>query len=556
MKRSIAFVLSWILILLPSLTLLSGCGGEKDAYKITFSVNGEKTVVKVPAGEIPEYPGETSWETSEHFYKITGWDKEFSPATKNVTYTATVGEYGLTLYEVLFNLPTGLVTVQTHEGEIPTPPKGYEIDDTKADWIGTFKEWSPELEAPTPENTKNGTEKMTYKPIYTLSPRYTATLLQAKDGAKGVLTMTYDDGLYETAVWVNEQNKRYGVKGSCMMVPDWGQGNPDFTYNGGSVEKWTALFAEGTLEPESHSMSHEGIGILANENNATHWQNYMYNNYQENYDYQLVQAKEAIQAAFPGSPVLCFAPSNNTLSTVSWASDGNGNLVKNANNEFYLVQDGGALKVAQETYYAIRQGFRGVQPLNPTPNAEQGGWYNLAMRGFKDHSGNDKLVQGKKWIDDAVKNSTWLIIMCHGIRADGGDIKQSLAEQFFAYAGEYIRSGELWAATFGEATKYIRERQNTTVSERYDESNKTVYVDMKINRKTEDGKVLTESIFNYPLTVEVRVPSNWKKVSYVGQGGKMQTAAVYSRNGCYYAMVNLIPGADGATVTTAIRPLS
>ena len=78
MKRSLALFLSFVMILFSCLTLLSGCG-EKDAYKITFSIDGKKTVVEVPRGETPVCPEELlSWETSEHFYKVTGWDKESS----------------------------------------------------------------------------------------------------------------------------------------------------------------------------------------------------------------------------------------------------------------------------------------------------------------------------------------------------------------------------------------------------------------------------------------------------------------------------------------------
>ena len=68
---------------------------------------------------------------------------------------------------------------------------------------------------------------------------------------------------------------------------------------------------------------------------------------------------------------------------------------------------------------------------------------------------------------------------------------------------------------------------------------------------TEDGKTLTESVFNYPLTVEVRVPADWQTVAY-RSGGKSLTASVYTREGASYAMVNLVPGADGANTITAI----
>ena len=613
MKRIFSCLLSAVMILLPALLLFSACGDEAEPseYVVTFSVNGQETKVTVPAGETPEYTGETSWETDEHYYKITGWDKEFAPATENVTYTATVGEYGLTTYTVRFNMKTGIVNVAVHEGETPTPPAGYETDLTRVDKIGSFERWDPELVAPTAENMADKSFVI-YTPVYKYATRYytvtfvvgnlrrevkvagktvpkcpidpsaqyanditvrfsgwdkeivavtedttytavfesAAQILAAKNGAKGILTMTYDDGRYNTAVWVNEENKKYGLNGSIMIVPNWNKNNPDFTFESGSIDKWKALFSQGTLEPQSHSMSHENTGILADETGDQGvWDLRKYNNYQENYDYELVQSKAAIRKAFPGSDVICFAPSNNTLSHVSWASDGNGHLLKNASDQYYLVQDGGATKVAEATYYAIRKGNRGVQSLNPTLNNEPGGWYNLRIRAFKDHDGDDKLVQGKQWLDDTVKDGNWLIVMCHAIGVGGGDIKQSLADQFFAYAGNYVKSGDLWCATFGDATKYIRERQNTTVKERYE--NDTVYVDMKINRTAGDGKFLAATVFNYPLTVEVRVPSTWSRVSYA-DGGNTQTATVYTRDGASYAMVNLTPGAGGATVTTAI----
>ena len=617
MKRILSCLLSFVMILLPLALLLSSCGGEEveettaepTEYTVTFSVNGNETKVTVPVGETPAYTGETTWETSEHFYKITGWEPELAPVTSDATYTAVVGEYGLTTYSVRYNLKTGIVNTEVHEGEMPTPPIGYESDLTQVQVVGTFDHWSPELVAPTAENME-GKSFVMYSPVYTYSTRYytvtfvvngtehkvqaagntvpkcpvnpadddtmttrfagwdkeitavteentiytavyesTAQVLAAKDGANGIFTMTYDDGKYNTAVWVNQENLKYGLNGSCMMVPNWGKSNPDFTFDDGSIDKWKALFRQGTLEPESHSMSHETIGILANEN-SSHWENWKYNCYQENYDYQLVQSKAAIRKAFPGSDVLCFAPSNNTLSTISWASDGNGHLLKNASGDYYTVNDGGALKVAQKTYYAIRQGSRGVQSLDPTLDAEPGGWYNLRIRAFKDHSGDDKLVQGKQWLDETVRNGNWLIVMCHGITKTGGDINQTLADQFFAYAGNYVKDGKIWAATFGDATKYIRERQNTVVSERYEDG--TVYVDMKINRTTGDGKYLAATVFNYPLTVEVRVPADWRAVSYV-DGDKTATATVYTRDGASYAMVNLTPGADGAVVSTAIN---
>ena len=595
------------MILLPCLTLLSGCG-HRDCYEITFSVDGTETKVMVKAKAIPEYTGKTEWETSEHYYKITGWDKEFAPATENVTYTAIVGEYGLTTYTVRFALPSGIINVEVHDGEMPTPPAGYETDLTRVDKIGSFERWDPELVAPTAENMADKSFVI-YTPVYKYATRYytvtfvvgnlrrevkvagktvpkcpidpsaqyanditvrfsgwdkeivavtedttytavfgsSAAILAAKDGAKGILTMTYDDGIYSTGIWVNQMNKKYGLKGSFMLVPNWSNSHPGFTYAAGSVAKWKALFAEGTLEAESHSMTHTMLPFNSFWDDET-----KLSCYQENYQYELVQARAAIQEAFD-TPCLCYAPANNTLSVKSLKSDGNGNLVKNAAGSYIEVNDGGAEKVASQTYYAIRRGNRTtVQSLDPAMGTNVGAWHNLAIKAFKDSDSKEMSVR-KGWIDSAVQNGTWLIIMCHGIKGNGasdaGDLTTTEAEEFYAHASTYVKSGELWAPTFGEATKYIRERQNATVSERI--QGNSVYVDMTINRTAKDGKYLDASIFNYPLTVEVRVPENWHTVSY-RVNSKTATVATYVRDGATYAMVNLIPGADGATVTTAI----
>jgi len=524
---------------------------DDGVYTITFSIDGNETSYEVPRGETPVCPEDLlSWETAENYCKVTGWDKEIVPAECDATYTATVGRYGLTVYDVLFILQTGVVKAPTHEGEIPTPPKGYEIDDTQKYKIGSFKQWNRELTAPTAQNTENGKKKMSYTAIYTYEPRYVADVLPAKDGARGVLTMTYDFGVLGIANWVNARNKEYGTKGSFMMIPNWGGDKPDFD---GNASKWAAIFADGTLEPESHSMTHSRV--LPSERWSSYEESKL-NNLRENYDVELVQSKAVIEAAFPGHAVLCFAPSNNTLSTYSFRSDGNGNPVYDESGVPIVVEDGGAFKVAKDTYFAIRQGSRGMQSLDPAAGDGAGGWYDLYMRSFKSiEDPDEKLTQSKSWLDEAARDGRWLIMLCRGVDGltSGGDVSTDVLDGFLAHASGYVESGKLWAATFGEATRYIRERQNTTVSARFE--NGAVLVDMTINRTTKDDKYLTESVFNYPLTVDVRVPDEWKTVRYTVDGVE-STAAVYQHDGASFAMVNLTPGADGVTVTTEISGIA
>ena len=85
MKRSISLFLT-LAMLFSFCSLFASCGGNEgegttaetgeettaettvpSSYDVTFSVGGVETIVTVAPGETPVYPGEASWETSEHY---------------------------------------------------------------------------------------------------------------------------------------------------------------------------------------------------------------------------------------------------------------------------------------------------------------------------------------------------------------------------------------------------------------------------------------------------------------------------------------------------------
>ena len=593
MKTSRIFLLICI-VLLPALLLLSACGGDKTEataddgiYTVTFSVNGTETTVEVPAGEIPEYTGELEWETDEHFYKITGWDKEIVPADADTTYTAIVGEYGLTLYTVRFIMPGGIVNVSTHEGELPTPPAGYETDLTKTDKIGAFDHWSPELIAPTEENTADG-KAIVYSPVYNYSTRYytvkfvigeneyevrTAAnsvpecpadptdlddaankfagwdkeikavtgditytafyggtmgveITPAKDGAKAILTMTYDRNTTNPSEseWVLRMHDTYGIRGTNMLIV----GRLDSTMTAG----WKQNFARGTLDAGSLGMKHESARIETT--------NAIYRN-------EIVDSKYLIERLFPDQNAICFGSPYAQLRDFSYAENPDGTPDKTQK-----INDGGSKKIARETYYAVRNGVNGLNTLDPGCTDEAGGWYNLKVQWtLKSQTSAQRLG----WIDDAVKSKGWLLILAHSFSDSPSDetytIPKTEAEAFFARASTYVQSGELWSATFVEATKYLREKQSATAYRRMEDG--VLYVGLKLDRVTPDGKPLDENVFNYPLTVKAKVPAAWNTVSYE-QNGKTVTASVKTDpdTNQKYILINIVPGGDGAVSSVAV----
>ena len=354
---------------------------------------------------------------------------------------------------------------------------------------------------------------------------YTAEFMQAYNGAKGIMSMTFDDGDISTNEWLNTMFEKYDLYGSTMAIV---QGNYE-SNNGGTyimdqtkVDRWKTIFGKGRLEPESHTYTHM---VLPNDNWASHNNGQgLENNTPENYQQELAVSKQLIKD-YLGYDVVCLAPSNNTLSD-------------------------GAMEVVKKNYYAVRQGDRiqgtKVQSLDPTPGSHvSGGWFNLWMLAFYDGEHQGVNVTIPNAVDYVSKNGGWIVTMCHGIRETSGDATYAEAEALFQKLSEYQKAGTVWVTTFGRATKYIRERQNSTISYSYALDGATLEVVMA--DKTADNLPLPESIFNHPLTVKIQVKNGVKQVSYPLNGVE-HSADTFEENGKTYAYVNVVPNSGKITV--------
>ena len=82
--------------------------------------------------------------------------------------------------------------------------------------------------------------------------------------------------------------------------------------------------------------------------------------------------------------------------------------------------------------------------------------------------------------------------------------------------------------------------------------NGILYVGVKINRTTEDGKTMEENVFNYPLTVKARVPAAWNAVTYELNGETLTAVCYTDTDGQRCVNVNVVPGGDGAVSSVAV----
>ena len=136
----------------------------------------------------------------------------------------------------------------------------------------------------------------------------------------------------------------------------------------------------------------------------------------------------------------------------------------------------------------------------------------------------------KSWIDTLlVHDNVWLVLTFHGVDGVGWEAKphQELKEFF-----SYIKQSEenIWVATFGEATRYMRERMSasTNVETRGDK----VQVSL--------AHTLDPEQYDVALTLKTYVDPSWEKV-HVKQGELSEDVTVLNDSRGAYVLYDAIP---------------
>ncbi len=145
----------------------------------------------------------------------------------------------------------------------------------------------------------------------------------------------------------------------------------------------------------------------------------------------------------------------------------------------------------------------------------------------------------KSWVDTAAtKNNTWLVLVFHGIDGLGYEaLPHTLLDEYFQYIKS--REDQLWVATFGDVTKYMREREHAQVSS-----------------ETKNGKIiltlrhsLDKSMYNIPLTLKTYIPSGWKSVN-IKQGKHNKHACIASDEQGSYVLYQVYPNVSATTLAS------
>ena len=152
----------------------------------------------------------------------------------------------------------------------------------------------------------------------------------------------------------------------------------------------------------------------------------------------------------------------------------------------------------------------------------------------------------KSWVDTLfAHDNIWLVLVFHGVDDLGWQPRTSHdLETYFGYVKE--REDHLWIATFGDVSRYMRQRMNAEVSS--SKEDEKIVVDLI---QTLDRDVYRESAsFDLELTLKTCVPGEWNTVTVV-QGEVTQNVQSNSDESGRFVMYQATPNAEPVELTPA-----
>jgi peptidoglycan/xylan/chitin deacetylase (PgdA/CDA1 family) len=141
----------------------------------------------------------------------------------------------------------------------------------------------------------------------------------------------------------------------------------------------------------------------------------------------------------------------------------------------------------------------------------------------------------KSWVDTAYNsNDMWLVLVFHGVDSLGYEaLTHQMLDEYFQYIKG--KQDKLWVATFGDATRYMREREAAKVNS----DQKGAKINVTLTHS------LDKSMYYLPLTLKTYVPASWKKAK-IQQGKHTHSATVEKDDKGSYVLYRAEP--NGAAI--------
>lgn len=314
-----------------------------------------------------------------------------------------------------------------------------------------------------------------------------ATIIcELKDNKKAAYSFTTDDGIYNAIQYYNEDFRRLHLKGSMALI----------TANlAGKEDNFRQIVNEGYFDVTNHSMSHIKLGEIKDSLIM---------------ETEINKSQLLLKSIFKDQDVITMA--NPYVNNSSFADS-----------------------IIKQNHYAARNGKTGFNSLSPTENE----WFRLNFISTYNYNTSqpDTYQNLNSSLNAAMDQKKWLIILAHGIGSDRNSIPKFDITTHFEYVASKLDS--VWCGTINEVTKYIREKQHAALNIKGSKSTKIVI------ELTHD---LNKQIFNFPLTLKTKVPSDWI-ITTVVQKGITNNIKTKFENGAQYVYYEVVPNLGNIKLT-------
>ncbi|MBE7036321.1 MAG: DUF2334 domain-containing protein [Ruminococcaceae bacterium] len=313
------------------------------------------------------------------------------------------------------------------------------------------------------------------------------------DNKTAAVSITIDDGVYDSAVRYNELQKTYGIYSTQFIIA--GKLKEE------EIDGWKDIFADGYMDLGNHSYSHK---IKYKETDT-----YTAEELAED----ISGAKEYLETVFTDQEIFCFAS--------PWGQTTDAAITEMAKGHYANRKaSGGVLEQATPTnFFKV-----------PTVVVQYG----------------TTLEKLNGSVDTAVSAGGWYVPLLHGIggsssAADAYASKYSTIEDHFEYIKAQSDNGNVWSGSFNDVVKYIYERDSATAAIESAEDKK---LEISLTDEMED-----DELFSHPLTVKVNVSKRWPEEATLKCGNETKTVDVVEENGKKYVYFNMIPDGDPAELS-------
>ncbi len=318
-----------------------------------------------------------------------------------------------------------------------------------------------------------------------------ASICLWKNDAIAAFSLTIDDNCAPDHEWWLETGKKYGFPITWFIITDRISGTNPFN---GTWEGFKKLIDDGN-DVGSHTSKHLHVDEEGWKDIDTEYADSK-KDIEEN-----IKGHKAQVLAYPGGP-------NTKLNNPS---------------------------IAAKYYIACRSGPAAINQANMINYAEitSIGALNIGDAQFESQDLLTALEKGRAKRVQFYRG--WYCCHFHLVKAEEREKLQKPLETL----ASKIKSGELRAGLFRDIALYGQERDTAKLTVKESSKEKIIL------GLTDD---MDDSIFNYPLTVKVRVEASWKNVEAI-QDSKNVECRLVTNNGGNYALIQVVPDIGDVTVT-------